>query len=183
LAFATPLDLADYLQRPVFSGDELDAASLALELATAAVRADCRWPVQQETATTTVEDAGWLIYLPTRRITAVSSVTVDGEAWTADRYKWTTAGRLTLPELRRSSATRIVVVTFTHGYSTAEIDSEAVPFKQVTLERAAAILSNPEGVRTEQIGGVQFTYPAATRDLQTADDPRLDDYRLVGGFA
>jgi hypothetical protein len=182
-AFATALDLADYLQRPVFSGDDLAAANLALELATAAVRADCRWPVGQETRTDTFLNARDPIQLATRRLTAISAVVVNGETWTADRYSWTSTGRVSLPGLSRYFNRPTVAITFTHGYSTGELDSDVLPFKHVTLEKAAAILSNPEGVRTEQIGGVQFTYPAAARDLQIANDPRLDDHRLVGGFA
>lgn len=152
MSFATPADLAAYLQRPAFAaGAETVSAQLALDIATAVVveRTGQTFTVATETITLDThgdED----VHLPQRPVTAVTSVT------TRDRGSSTSTARTlnTDYEVRGGRLRWVGVgtwpyeatVTYTHGYATIPDD-----VKGATLAVAAEIHSNPEGLAQSAI--------------------------------
>lgn len=152
MSFATPADLAAYLQRPPFAaGAETTSAQLALDIASAVVteRAGQTFTVATETVTLDThgdED----VHLPQRPVTSVGSVT------TRDRGSVTNTARTlnTDYEVRGGRLRWVgigvwpyeVTVTYTHGYATIPND-----VKGATLAVAAEIYSNPEGLSQSAI--------------------------------
>lgn len=155
--FASPTDLADYLQQEVGRPQ----ASLALETTSNAIRDFCGWSITRETVTATV-DGGYRqsIWLPTLLLTAVQSVTEDGTTLVGDRdYTWTSTGRL-IRNGRWSSNARSVTVTYVHGYS---VPPGAV--KQACLAAASRSVSNPQSLRSKTTGPFSWTAAGAAGDL------------------
>lgn len=148
MSFATPSDLAVYLQREAFpAGAETTSAQLALDIATAVVRERTGQDftvVANDTVTLDThgdED----VNLPQLPVTAVASVTTRnrGSATTTartvntdyevrgGRLRWVGAGGWPYE----------VTVTYSHGYATIPDD-----VKGATLAVAAEIYANPEGL-------------------------------------
>jgi hypothetical protein len=121
--------------------------------AEALVRAFCGWhiaPSRTETVTRKGTDAPTLV-LPSLKVTAVSSVTDDGNALTVtDDYTWSPAGVLT--HVDRWS-TGDVVVAFTHGYATPPAEVTAIV--QAVAQRA---VNNPGSLIRVQAGPFADTY-------------------------
>lgn len=155
MAFATPAELASFLQQDVDSA----TAQQALDLATQRI-------IQVTgqlfaVGTSTVELAGneEKILLPQRPVTAVSSVQVGYKYgtfwdWAVDHDYFVQQGMLV--SIWRWFPDR-VKVTFTYGYATVPLD-----VKDCCLALAAERYSNPEGFTGEKIDDYQYTKPDTT---------------------
>lgn len=179
VAFATPAELASYLQV-----DSVDTASatLDLDIASKAIRDHCGWTISQETVTAKVLDSHGerSIWLPTLLLTSVGPVLEGTTALVADvDYDWTTYGRL-IRAGRWPNRARSVTVTYTHGHA-------AVPdsVKGVCLAAAGRRYQNPSMARSYTVGGVSESYAiTSTGSLGLLlEDERLElgPYRLEYG--
>jgi hypothetical protein len=148
MSFATPADLAAYLQREAFAaGAETTSAQLALDIATSTVVARTGQTFVVKTADVVTLDTHYDedVRLPQRPVTAVTSVSTRDRGSTTtttrtlnadyevrgDRLRWVGIG--TWPYE--------VTVTYDHGYAAIPDD-----VKGATLAVAAEIHSNPEGL-------------------------------------
>lgn len=180
---ATPADLASLLQVDLA---ELNAASaaVALEAATAVVQAVAGQRLVQvtnDTATLMGTTSAWLD-LPQRPVTAVTSVTINGdpvtEGTTTGNFRrfgarlwrdcgWAPRSTDTLDERNpwlppREPAT--VVVVYTHGYATGAQELQLARSAVLSLARTA--YANPSGVTREAVDdySVQFEAASAAMD-------------------
>lgn len=154
MSFATPADLAAYLQREPFAGGaETASAQLALDIATSAIVAETGQTfeavVDDEIVLDTHGDGD--VYLPQRPVTAVASVV------TRDRGAVATTTRTLNTEFEvRGHRLRWVglgagwpyevTVVYSHGYQTIPDD-----VKGATLALAAEIYTNPEGLASSAL--------------------------------
>ncbi len=183
-AFATPADLRKNLNLGVDALPD-SRANPILDGLSGAIRDKLGWSVTEETGVVVTVDGPGLetLYLPTRRLTAVSAVTEDGLALavnvdylvdTAKARLHRLAGALGLPG--RWTTRRLgVSATMSHGYPTTPIDEVPPIFRSVTLEYAAALLANPARMRALTVGGVTQSYA----DTGVGEDPRLKPYWLL----
>lgn len=146
MSFATPSDLAAYLQREAFTGAEVTSAQLALDIASAVVRERTGQDFTVATETVTLDTHGGEdVYLPQLPVTDVATITTRNKGETTT----TTRAVNTDYEVRGSRLRWVglglwpyeVTVTYTHGYDTIPDD-----VKGATLAVAAEIHSNPEGL-------------------------------------
>jgi hypothetical protein len=180
VAFATIDDLMVYQQ---LTSVDTATAQQSLDLASAAIRAVCGWhiyPSQSDTATLDTELWSSDLFLPSRFVTAVGSVTEDGALVPAASYAWSPSGRIYRQFIRwggrRPWLPGRVVVAFTHGYATVP---DAV--KAVCLGWASVGLLNPGALRSETVGSVSQTWAVAgPRDVVQGPDARLTPYTLMG---
>lgn len=156
-AFATPEDLSAFLQTDV----DFEAATRALESASSAIRAECGWPISQETSTSSLDGNGRRsLWIPTMRLTAVGSITELGLPLVYDRdYTWTEFGRLVRNGYWPRSA-RAVTITYTHGYTDVPDD-----IKQLCMNVAGRSVSNPMNRRTESRGPFSWTNAGSLDEL------------------
>lgn len=176
-AFATPTELAGFLQQDL----DTYSATLALDIASKAIRDHCGWEITQQTNTVVTLDGveGSVLWLPSQLVTAVASVVENGVTLTAvSQFDWTSYGKLIRVGRCWYCKPRSVVVTFTHGYA-------AVPdsIKGVCLAAAGRRYQNPQSVRSYTIGGVSESFAIPTSgavgffyDTELAD---LGPYRLA----
>lgn len=178
---ATPSDLASHLQSDL----DTATATLALEVVTGWIQDELGQRVVQVTNETVTLDGGdRILYLPQRPVVSVGTVT------TTDRF-----GDTTTPVLDTDYRVRgykliwsgygrvwpeVATVTYTHGYLTA-----AVPqgIRGVCLSAAGRVYQNPEGLRSESVGGVSWTAAGSAVDvgpgLTDAERLTLANYKAV----
>lgn len=146
----TAEELASHLQR-----DDLDRASAeqAIRTASAWMESSTRLAFTSRTATVRLPSA-WtrLIDWPLRPLRSVTSVTIDGTAYTdhtvtADGALWRSAGWQT------TWAPQTVEVTATYGFQATPDD-----VKGVVLEVAGGIYDGRLGVESEQIDDHRVSY-------------------------
>lgn len=95
-----------------------------------------------------------VLLLPEVPVTAVSSVTVDGETLDADGYTWSVNGVLRRIGGVWAAKHRSVAVTYSHGYDTVPDDVVAV-----LMSAAKRRQTGPgDGVTREQIGSYAVSY-------------------------
>lgn len=158
---------------------------MALDAAVAAVQNYCEWhiaPVQSETAVLHSADRKTL-YLPTRKLVSVQSVTQDGSTVDLASLTTETTGRLVrLPGYRYSRLGSLITVAFTHGYDVLPSDVQ-----QVVLALAQRTTDNPGSRPRDQVGAVSTTYSqtgfnqAPSMALLDAEKALLSRYRLLPG--
>lgn len=175
--FASPDDLAAILQRELTDAEET-AALVLLEIATAEIQAELGQQITETVHTASIPGT-WSrdLELPQRPVTAVTGVALDGVALASDGWAWN--GRQTLRrgtslvageadlddgDLDDMGSTGIagwhwggpgatVAVTYTAGYVNVPAD-----LKGLCLQVAMRTMSNPTGIRSEQLGAYQVTY-------------------------
>lgn len=162
MAFASPTELKSWLQVASINNA---SATLVLAVASGAITSHCGWAIVEEEVTAEIDGTGQRsLWLPTLKLTAITSVKVDGVTLVAETdYDWTVYGRL----LRSGcwpNTPRSVEVEYTHGY-------ETVPdvVKGACLILASSLYRNPENLssRSETMGpfsesvGYPSTAPAA----------------------
>lgn len=180
-SFATPADLASWIQSDV----DTATATLLLASSSAAIRAYCGWNITEEVVTGDVIDGSgdWDIWLPTRNLTAVASVSNDGVALTVGtQYEWFRTGRLTRLAALWTRKAKGVLATYTHGYPTGHPKLDLA--KAVCLTASARQMTNPAGLRSETVGGASWTMagegPEATSALTEGEQYSLYPLALHG---
>lgn len=153
------------------------SASLALDTASAIIRAEARQHFTRRSTTVTLYPESvtswgsvahvrtWVV-LPQRPVIEVASVVDDEGAPVA--YK------LVRDTLTLERVCEAVSVTYTHGY--AEVPGDV---KAVALSAASRVLNNPADIRQEAVGSLSVTYAAETigASLAPADKDLLARYR------
>lgn len=177
---ATRADLAAMLQ---VDEDTIPQATadIVLSAATAVVQAAARQRLVAVAADTATLVGGSSMYLrlPERPVTAVTTVTLDGDDLTAgtghENYRLS-AGRL----YRRCGwlttgtdcyAPSEISVVYSHGYETG--DPRLQLAQGYTLAIARAVYANPDGTVREQIDDYVVAYEAAASALTPAMAARL----------
>jgi hypothetical protein len=184
--FATAVELEDFLQ--LESGTIKTAtANLVLAIASGAIRSYVGWSISEETAELVTQGTGDnVIRLPTKLLTDVTSVEVDGDLLVfGDDFRWTTLGRLRRIGARWPRVEQTVEVTFVHGYN--PVPDEV---KGLCLSLAGRLYNNPEGLRAWSVDGLSETMagPQATiGDVGSAltdfEKAVLDPFVLLDGAA
>lgn len=167
-----------------------------IKAACMAIRNYCGWHVYPQQACSFSErllmgngrikraGADFLIQLPAAYITGVSSVEIDGEAWTD--YALETNGLLRLFDVCPHKITRKteVLVRYTAGLPDGLMNA----IQELIAHRVTHALVSPAGVQAESAGGVSVTYSAnwinSARATALADDNKevLAPYRLLEVF-
>lgn len=178
--FASPDDLV------TLTGCDRDLARLAVELASDDIRESIRWDVDQVIGATYTAAGDHLVsalgartsvrwptvVLPMLNVTEVASVVVDGVTLEASQFDVERCGIVHLWVPRPA---RLTVVTYTAGFVRSPEDEAPGVFRKVCLELAAQMASNPERLRSYNIGGASESFD--TLDLD--EDHRLDNWRAV----
>ena len=175
-----------------YTGDVRVAGNI--KAACSAIRNYCGWHVypSEECQTTmlmnnrrvTVVGTDLLIQLPAKYVSAVSSVRIDGKAYTT--YSFETNGILRVYDVAFAGLSRYapVVVTYTAGLSNAMMDG----IKELVAHRVTHAAASSNGITTEAAGGISVTYNAnwvnSARATALPDDNKevLAPYRLQGVF-
>ena len=182
----------DELTAGKYTGDRRTAAEI--KAASDAIRNYCGWHVYPEAACSLTErllhgdgrtkrvGRDLMIQLPAKFVTAVSSVLIDGVAYTDIDFERSGILRVfDVPALSRKS---LVVVDYKAGIPDALMAS----VKELVAHRVAHALASPNGVMSEAAGGVSVTYNAAwvnsARASALPDDDKevLAPYRIQGVF-
>lgn len=164
-----------------------------ISAADAAIRNYCGWHVYPSTGcqmSTTLFDrritavgGGYLIQLPAKFVTAVSSVSIGGVAYTTFILETNGILRVYHAPVGLPPYTA-VEVTYTAGLS----EDMIIPVKDIIAHRVTHALSNSYGVSSEAAGGVSVTYNAnwinSSRATALPNDNKevLEPYRLTGVF-
>jgi hypothetical protein len=173
--FISADDLSDYLGRDV-TGD--DGTVIALDAACDLVRTMAEQPFNEATTTFTLDGTGTdAILLPYLPVSAVGTVTVDGEAVT----DYTLNGNGILfrgsagcdPRPTWPSGRQNVVVTADHGYASADLPRDV---RIVALQVAARLIV--QGVTVEEAQGAErVRYAGPALDLTKGEQMILRKYR------
>lgn len=161
---------------PAVSADRNTDYLAAAEMA---VRGYCGWhiaPVVTETLTIDGSGTGTL-FVPSLRVTSITSVTNDGTDVDVASLEWSANGYLRVPGVWTGKL-RGVSLTITHGFDAVPDVAEIV---RAVADRAGA---SPAGVVREQAGGVSLQYSATAPGvsggvvLMAHERAMLDRYRL-----
>ncbi|HEY9482905.1 MAG TPA: hypothetical protein VIR00_08075 [Micromonosporaceae bacterium] len=160
------------------TGLDEDLATLLLELATGEVQgmARQRLVAVQDDQAVLIGSGAPMLELPQRPVTAVTTVTVDGDAVT----DWTWPGRARW--LHRGCGwghLSTVAVTYDHGY--AADDWRLVPAQNATLGLARQVAVNPSGVESESIDDYRVQYAASLAAAAAAADNLRSSLRRLYG--
>ena len=182
----------DELTAGKYTGDRRIAAEI--KAASDAIRNYCGWHVYPEAACSLTErllhgdgrtkrvGRDLMIQLPAKFVTAVSSVLIDGVAYTD--FDFERDGILHIFDVPALSRKSLVVVDYKAGIP----DALMAPVKELVAHRVAHALASPNGVMSEAAGGVSVTYNAAwvnsARASALPDDDKevLAPYRIQGVF-
>lgn len=175
LPLADAGELALHLQRT-----DLDpvGAGQAVQLASGAVRAYCKWSITEVTETLSTTGSGtWVLSLPTMLLSDVTAVWVRGVDLgdlTEIPIHWTKAGQLMWsagwPRFTRIDA------DCRHGYPPADVPDV---LKLVTLELAARTINNPQGLLSATTSTVSRTWAGANQPRLSELDQRLLDPYVI----
>lgn len=174
-----------------YAGDSRIASNI--QAAESAIRNYCGWHLYTATEcqmVTTLFDRritavgnGYLIQLPARYVSAVSSVSIAGVEYST--FVFETNGILRLYDvvtcLPPYSA---VLINYTAGLP----DALMMPIKDIIAHRVTHALANSYGVASEAAGGVSVTYNAnwinSSRATALPSDNKevLEPYKLTGVF-
>lgn len=174
---ATVAELALFMNATIAAGTDTDRATLALQIASANVRAAAGGDVSAVAGfaeTQDLVDAGGVLILRHFPVSAIASVTVDGVALASTAYQWTSSGVITHLAGGWGAGAHRVVVTYSYGYATVPDD-----VKGVTLANAKRIYQGLEGVDSESLGSYSVNYAEGhpTFGLTEDEDKALRGYR------
>ena len=182
----------DELTAGKYTGDRRIAAEI--KAASDAIRNYCGWHVYPEAACSLTErllhgdgrtkrvGRDLMIQLPAKFVTAVSSVLIDGVAYTD--FDFERDGILHIFDVPALSRKSLVVVDYKAGIPDALMAS----VKELAAHRVTHALASSNGVTSEAAGGVSITYNAAwvnsARASALPDDDKevLAPYRIQGVF-
>ncbi|MBV7412296.1 hypothetical protein KRX56_06085 [Dermabacteraceae bacterium TAE3-ERU27] len=122
------------------------------EAAAAAIRAYCGWHVAPVlTETLTLDGNGTdTILLPSRQVCDIHTVTVNGQALSADCYEWSAAGMLRRIGGVWPERFRCLEVTLRHGFE------DAVEVAGIVEAYAARVRMDTSGAVSSQRAGTQY---------------------------
>ncbi|MCA1569313.1 MAG: hypothetical protein LC798_03115 [Chloroflexi bacterium] len=177
-------DLATYLRRDLSAAD-LASAELFLDIASDTVRSACGRQVLSliEDDTYLRRTARTVLELPQRPVRDVSTISVNGSALAADAWEWdgdeTAALVGPLPVGNASSwwprGSRLVSVTYDHGYPAAEMPWD---IKGTVLDLAARAMSAPPGVTQRSLGSFSESFGRQIASTLTEEEKaKLRPYR------
>ena len=160
-----------------------------LDAASNYVRRYCGWHIYPELEMDLLLDApgGHHLRLPSRHVTAITSLTFGDDLAPTDSYRWSASGDIEqLPTSMEwasgfPSGFRTLHAIFTSGYE--EVPPELAI---LVLGIAARALSSPSGVTREQAGQVSLSYATTASGasggiaLLANEREVLEPYRLVG---
>lgn len=154
----------------------------ALLAASATVRNWCGWHVGPSMACRAVLDADGTksLWLPTRCLTAITSVTANGSAVTD--YQWSRIGQV-LPKERIAPGLRAATVEYTAGI---DVTGDLANLVRYLVERNIAM---SYGVTSETVGDASVSRSSAaamaggTTQLMDSDRAALAPYKVVRAHA
>ena len=145
-----------------------------LDSASASIRDYCGWHVAPSLECAyTGEGEGRLLMLPAMGVTAVDSLTVDGDA-VAD-FEWTAAGMVRLTTSTFPDKWRSVECVYTAGFTSAAIG-------QVVAQIASNALVAAPGVVNERAGNVSITYNQTGTGITGGVSLLPRDYSLLAPY-
>lgn len=173
MAFTTGAEVASFLDR-ADDADLVARADVVAELVTALMRSYTRQTITAVADDTAVVEGSALrrLVLGERPVTAVTSVSLDGEVVTD--HRWTRSGAL-WREGGWGGPDREVEVTYSHGYSELPADLAGA-----CLTASARMVSNPEQLSREEInieGAFSHSTLNAPAGFTIAELLVLDRYR------
>jgi hypothetical protein len=191
--FASPRDVLT-----LAPGATDDLARLAVERASGRIRDHVRWPVDYQEDVTyerlyrryggavlggldpALGSGSWehqgrhrrpCIILPTLNLVSVDSIVVDGVTLTANQWDATTSGIVYLYAWPSDKAT----VTYSSGFVRSPEDKAPAVFRDVCLDMAVGMASNPERLMAYAMGGDSERFG---NDVDLTDDHRLDTWTV-----
>jgi hypothetical protein len=183
---ATNTDLVVWLDIPTLTMPT-DRAEEALHVATGWVQSYTQQklvPVTGDVVTLDVPPNTRELWLPERPVTAVTSVTILGVPLVSGTDSTLIgASRLRAKRWTYWPTDDPVVVTYNHGYATAD-----QTLRGVVLSAAARIINNPASMRGENVGSVSWQAAGVGRDTGTAglllsEQAALAPYRAAEAIA
>lgn len=187
--FLTELEFDSFTANK-FSGDERIQSNIAS--ATAAIRNYVGWHLFPglpcELSTTFFDrrvsrgNGGILIQLPARFVSAITSVTIDGNE--CDKYIFEPTGLLKIYNVPQCAEYTQIVINYQAGLP----DDLMNAVKELVANRVTHALASSYGVTNEAAGGVSITYNASwagdTQATALTDQVKevLTPYRLEGVF-
>lgn len=136
------------------------------------------WSITEEVGVTFTRDgpASTALFLPTQRLTAVTSVVDDGTAVTG--YEWSRTGLIHRTDGSPfTGKLRGVVVVATHGWPLQQLPPQ---LRLACLQHALRRVNFPDGVtRSERIDDYAETVASGTPVPELEEDPRVLRYRLA----
>lgn len=168
-----------------YAGDQRIDSNI--QAAESAIRNYCGWHLYPATecqlATTlfdrriTAVEGGYLIQLPARFVSAVSSVSIAGVDYTT--FVLETNGILRLYDVARWLPPQsAVLINYTAGLPDEFMDS----IKDIIAHRVTHALANSYGVMSEAAGGVSVTYNANWINSSRATALPSDNKEVLGPF-
>ena len=127
---------------------------------------------------------GFVLQLPSRYVSSVESVTVDGKTLGTADYAWKTNGLLYLKAQPARKGWCDIRVRFVSGLPDSLMDA----VKELISSRVSHALSGSYGVQSEAAGGLSVTYNAAwIKEARATALPEtyrdtLDPYRVQGVY-
>lgn len=163
-----------------------DAAQAAIDAVLAAARRYCGWhvsPVKTGDVLTLDGPGSCVLDLPTRRLSAVTSVTEDGASLDVTKLNWSSTGVVR----KRSGAAwsgwyRSIVATITHGYA----EEEAADWRKAIVDMVTEIsyaVSNTSGetsgpLKRKRVDDTEEEWSDRSDEAVYLVGNVLDEYRL-----
>lgn len=165
-----------------------------IKAACSAIRNYCGWHVYPSEACeatmllndrrVTITGGDLLIQLPSRFLTDVSSITIDGDEYTT--FSFETYGLVRVYDVNFCGMERFspIVIDYTSGLSEEMMDG----IKELIAHRVTHAAASSNGITSEAAGGVSVTYNAnwinSARATALPDDNKevLSPYRVQGVF-
>jgi hypothetical protein len=137
------------------------------------VRTHCGWHIAPAvTEVLTLDGHGGIdLLLPSKKVTAITSIVNDGTTLSASSYTWSADGLVRLLAGWWTYKYRGIQVSLTHGYTTCPL-----AVRREVARLAAAGLGAPATVTQGRIGQVSLTYGSPVADASV-----LSAYTLFGG--
>lgn len=157
----------------------------ALKAASQAVRNYCGWHICPSLQCTAYPAGGGkLIRLPAGYVSAIASVTEDGETLHEGQYEWRRDGLLRRACFRNwPSGFDSIAVTYTAGFDIAAVPDLAEAVRAI----AEGVISVSAGVTSETADGVSISYSANASSIAAAltyqQKAALEIYKVVSSHA
>ena len=173
----------DAMTGNAYSGDR--RAESALRAASQAVRNYCGWHISPAMACTAYPAGGGIVAkLPAAYVSAIESVTENGEELDESSYEWRRDGLIKRKKSKEwSSDWDSIEVRYTAGY-----DIEAVPdLAEAVRAITESVMAVSAGVTSESADGVSISYSASASSIAAAltasQKAALDAYKVVSSHA